>query len=45
MQCAKKASKVFEEAPCPTMTPQLREKMGQGAILAAQALTTSGQVQ
>ena len=34
--------KVFEEAPCPTMTPQLRERMGQAAILAAQAVDYVG---
>ncbi len=34
--------KVFEEAPCPTMTPDLREKMGQAAILAAQAVDYVG---
>ncbi|TCM63334.1 geranyl-CoA carboxylase alpha subunit [Acinetobacter calcoaceticus] len=29
--------KVLEEAPCPVMTPALREKMGQAAIAAARA--------
>lgn len=34
--------KVFEEAPCPTMTPELRERMGKAAILAAQAVDYEG---
>jgi acetyl/propionyl-CoA carboxylase alpha subunit len=34
--------KVFEEAPCPTMTPELRERMGKAAILAAQAVDYVG---
>jgi len=29
--------KVVEEAPCPVMTPELRQKMGQAAVAAAQA--------
>lgn len=29
--------KVLEEAPCPVMTPELREKMGEAAIKAAKA--------
>jgi acetyl-CoA carboxylase biotin carboxylase subunit len=34
--------KVFEEAPCPTMTEELRERMGRAAILAAQAVDYEG---
>ena len=34
--------KVFEEAPGPTMTPELRESMGQAAIQAAQAVSYEG---
>ena len=34
--------KVFEEAPCPTMTPDLRERMGNSAILAAKAVDYEG---
>ncbi len=34
--------KVFEEAPCPTMTPELRERMGEAAVLAAQAVDYEG---
>mgnify|MGYP001177019641 FL=1 len=34
--------KVFEEAPCPTMTPDLRERMGDAAILAAKAVDYVG---
>ena len=30
--------KVVEEAPCPAMTPQLRRRMGEAAIAAAQAV-------
>ncbi|OEY94334.1 3-methylcrotonyl-CoA carboxylase [Acinetobacter proteolyticus] len=29
--------KVVEEAPCPVMTPELRQKMGEAAVAAAQA--------
>ena len=29
--------KVLEESPCPVMTPELREKMGNAAVLAAKA--------
>ena len=34
--------KVFEEAPGPTMTPELREAMGQAAVAAAQAVDYVG---
>ncbi len=34
--------KVFEEAPGPTMTPELREAMGQAAVAAAQAVDYEG---
>ena len=34
--------KVFEEAPCPTMTPDLRQRMGDAAILAAKAVDYVG---
>ena len=34
--------KVVEEAPCPVMTPELREKMGQSAIAAAKSVNYRG---
>ena len=34
--------KVIEEAPCPVMTPELREKMGQSAIDAAKTVSYRG---
>lgn len=34
--------KVVEEAPCPAMTPQLRERMGEAAIAAARAVDYRG---
>ena len=34
--------KVIEEAPCPVMTPELREKMGQSAIDAAKSVSYRG---
>ncbi|MEX0681123.1 MAG: acetyl-CoA carboxylase biotin carboxylase subunit [Balneolales bacterium] len=34
--------KVLEEAPCPVMTPELREKMGQTAIAAAETIQYEG---
>ncbi|MEL7033346.1 MAG: acetyl-CoA carboxylase biotin carboxylase subunit [Pseudomonadota bacterium] len=34
--------KVIEEAPCPVMTPKLREEMGAAAIAAAQAVDYRG---
>ena len=34
--------KVFEESPCPVMTTDLREKMGQAAVMAAKAVDYEG---
>lgn len=34
--------KVVEESPCPAMTPQLRQRMGEAAIAAAQAVDYRG---
>lgn len=34
--------KVVEESPCPVMTPQLREAMGQAAVNAAQSISYVG---
>ena len=34
--------KVFEESPCPVMTTDLREKMGQAAVMAAKAVNYEG---
>lgn len=34
--------KVFEEAPCATMTPEIREAMGQAAVAAAKAVNYEG---
>ncbi len=34
--------KVIEEAPCPIMTPELREQMGQAAIDAAKSVNYRG---
>lgn len=34
--------KVIEESPCPVMTPELREKMGQAAIAAAETIQYEG---
>lgn len=34
--------KVIEEAPCPIMTPELREKMGNAAVNAAEAINYEG---
>ncbi|DAC26976.1 MAG TPA: ATP-grasp domain-containing protein [Candidatus Poseidoniales archaeon] len=34
--------KVFEESPCPLMTAELREKMGQAAVMAAKAVDYVG---
>jgi geranyl-CoA carboxylase alpha subunit len=34
--------KVIEEAPCPVMTPELREKMGQAAITVARSIHYEG---
>ena len=33
--------KLIEEAPCPVLTPELREKMGAGAVAAAKAVNYS----
>ena len=37
--------KVVEEAPCPVMTPELRQKMGEAAVAAAKHVLMLGQVQ
>ena len=34
--------KVFEESPCSVMTPELRERMGRAAVMAAQAVDYEG---
>ena len=34
--------KVFEEAPCSSMTPSLRERMGQAAVAAAKSINYEG---
>ena len=34
--------KVVEEAPCPVMTPELRQKMGEAAVAAAKACAYVG---
>ncbi len=34
--------KVVEEAPCPVMTPELRQKMGEAAVAAAQSVSYVG---
>lgn len=38
----RRRQKLVEEAPCPIMTPQLRERMGQAAVRAALAVDYSG---
>ncbi len=38
----RRRQKLIEEAPCPIMTPELREKMGQAAVRAAKAVQYSG---
>jgi acetyl-CoA carboxylase biotin carboxylase subunit len=38
----RRRQKLVEEAPCPVMTPALRERMGQAAVRAAQAVDYSG---
>ncbi|MFD1955856.1 acetyl-CoA carboxylase biotin carboxylase subunit [Paenibacillus thailandensis] len=38
----RRRQKLVEEAPCPVMTPQLRERMGQAAVRAALAVQYSG---
>jgi acetyl-CoA carboxylase, biotin carboxylase subunit len=38
----RRRQKLVEEAPCPIMEPKLRERMGQAAVRAAQAVDYSG---
>ncbi len=38
----RRRQKLVEEAPCPVMTPALRERMGQAAVRAAHAVEYSG---
>lgn len=38
----RRRQKLVEEAPCPVMTPELRERMGQAAVRAARAVNYSG---
>ncbi|TJY44449.1 acetyl-CoA carboxylase biotin carboxylase subunit [Cohnella pontilimi] len=38
----RRRQKLVEEAPCPVMTPELRERMGQAAVRAAHAVNYSG---
>ncbi|MEK0314265.1 acetyl-CoA carboxylase biotin carboxylase subunit [Cohnella sp. 56] len=38
----RRRQKLVEEAPCPVMSPELRERMGQAAVRAAQAVNYSG---
>jgi acetyl-CoA carboxylase biotin carboxylase subunit len=38
----RRRQKLLEEAPCSTMTPELRERMGQASVRAAQAVNYSG---
>ncbi|PZD93436.1 acetyl-CoA carboxylase biotin carboxylase subunit [Paenibacillus sambharensis] len=38
----RRRQKLVEEAPCPVMTPELRERMGQAAVRAALAVEYSG---
>ncbi|THF75905.1 acetyl-CoA carboxylase biotin carboxylase subunit [Cohnella fermenti] len=38
----RRRQKLVEEAPCPIMTPALRERMGQAAVRAAKAVNYSG---
>ena len=38
----RRRQKLVEEAPCPIMTPALRERMGQAAVRAAKAVDYSG---
>lgn len=38
----RRRQKLVEEAPCPVMTPALRERMGQAAVRAAHAVNYSG---
>lgn len=38
----RRRQKLVEEAPCPVMSPELRERMGQAAVRAARAVNYSG---
>jgi acetyl-CoA carboxylase biotin carboxylase subunit len=38
----RRRQKLIEEAPCPTLTPEIRARMGQAAVRAAQAVGYSG---
>ena len=38
----RRRQKLVEEAPCPVMTPELRERMGQAAVRAARAVEYTG---
>lgn len=38
----RRRQKLVEEAPCPILTPEIREQMGQAAVRAAQAVNYSG---
>ncbi|AIQ53826.1 MULTISPECIES: acetyl-CoA carboxylase biotin carboxylase subunit [Paenibacillus] len=38
----RRRQKLVEEAPCPVLTPEVREAMGQAAVRAAQAVNYSG---
>ncbi len=40
--CKDAIKKVIEEAPCPVMTPQLRDAMGQSAVEVARAIDYVG---
>ncbi|WP_159882226.1 acetyl-CoA carboxylase biotin carboxylase subunit [Paenibacillus puerhi] len=38
----RRRQKLVEEAPCPVLTPEIRQKMGEAAVRAAQAVQYSG---
>lgn len=38
----RRRQKLIEEAPCPTLTPEIRERMGEAAVRAAKAVQYSG---
>lgn len=38
----RRRQKLLEEAPCPTLTPEIRERMGAAAVRAAKAVNYSG---
>lgn len=38
----RRRQKLIEEAPCPVLTPDIRERMGEAAVRAAQAVNYSG---